>query len=131
MALIQFWEIRQIRVSVGEKFVNFDSETMPPRSVKRGGGAVATRRTGRAARGAQKAQNQPLPSEEPIQAEAVEAKEEVKVETKPVVEEKPLITQENPPAVDEKIVLVNQHVSEPKSESKLEPNGLRSKFLVV
>ncbi|PON99763.1 Splicing factor-like protein [Trema orientale] len=105
---------------------------MPPLRAKRGAAAAGPRRTARATRGAQKAQNQPPPEapEEPVQAEEVpaaevEAKEEVKVEAKPVVEEKPVVVQVKPPVVEEKPVVVNQPVPDIKSESKLEPNGLR------
>ncbi|PON58846.1 Splicing factor-like protein [Parasponia andersonii] len=105
---------------------------MPPLRAKRGAAAAGPRRTARATRGAQKAQNLPPPeaAEEPVQAEEVpaakvEAKEEVKVEAKPVVEEKPVVVQKRPPVVEEKPVVVNRPVPDIKSESKLEPNGLR------
>ena len=83
----------------------------------------------RTTRGSQKTQNLPVQevSEEPVRVEevpvaAVEKKEEVKIE-------KPVITQEKPsPAVERNPVSVDQKASDNKSELKLEPNGLKSKF---
>lgn len=98
---------------------------MPPRSAKKATGGPGTKRGARATRGTPKAQqNQPDVAQQSVKAEevSVEVKEEVKVEQVNLVEEEKVPEPEPEPKPE---------AAEPKSEKKLDANGMvsaKSKF---
>lgn len=100
---------------------------MPPRSAKKAVAGPGTKRGARATRGTPKAQqNQPDVAQQSVKAEevSVEVKDEVKVEQVNLVEEEKVPEPEPEPKPE---------AAEPKSEMKLEANGMvsaKSKFFL-
>ncbi|KAF7153608.1 hypothetical protein RHSIM_Rhsim01G0141800 [Rhododendron simsii] len=98
---------------------------MPPRSAKKAVAGPGTKRGARATRGTPKAQqNQPDVAQQSVKAEevSVEVKDEVKVEQVNLVEEEKVPEPEPEPKPE---------AAEPKSEMKLEANGMVSAKKII
>ncbi|XP_065859110.1 uncharacterized protein [Euphorbia lathyris] len=93
---------------------------MPPRTVKRGGGAAGAKRTARASRAAAKGQNQQSEAAE----EMPKTEQGTVVDEKPVVEEKPV--GEEKPLPDNKIITEERQGVEDEIREKSDANGSAS-----